>query len=119
MKVSGAAIFRLVSDSVSNLEAGMQGLDKKMAVLETKQDQTHEQVLNLDKSLRSKTEKTDDKVEELEDEFVECQRTSTGDRGTNDERVKWLFRAIFLMITAIVVLTTILFTHLGLPVPLP
>ena len=96
------------------------GLGERLSVLETKQDQSHEQILNLDKSMRSRVDRLDEKIEKVETDLHTCQKTGfNSKRGEHDERFTWLFRVQALAITLILSTLGLILWHLGFPIPLP
>lgn len=118
-KVSTSAIFALVSDTTTSLTKSMANISERMSVLETKQDQAHEQILSLDKEVTKSNDELDREQRQLRADFEANCTASAKTDGKFEERFTWSERMQKLILAFIISVFGFLLYIFGIPIPLP
>ena len=118
-RVSTSAIFALVSDTTTSLTKGMANISERMSVLETKQDQAHEQILSLDKEVTKANDELDREQRQLRADFEADCTASAKTNGKFEERFTWSERMQKVIIGFLMSILGFLLVIFGIPFPIP
>lgn len=111
-EVSNSAIFSMVSDTLTDIKVSI-------GVLETKQDQTCEQILNLDKRVEKVTDELEQEQKCLRADFEASATVSAKTNGKFEERFKWSERMQKAILAFTISVLGFLLIIFGIPIPIP